>query len=40
MIDWIFTKVLQFCIILIVILLSPVILYAMIKSEYQYRKNK
>lgn len=40
MLNWIFTKVAQLCIISIVILISPLIFYAMLESEYYHMKGK
>ena len=40
MLDWIFTKFLQLCILTTVFLLSPIIVYAILESEYKFRKSK
>jgi len=40
MIDWIVTKALQLCILTVAFLLSPLIVYAILESEYKFRKGR
>jgi hypothetical protein len=40
MIDWIAEKVIQALMLVALVILSPIIIYAMIKEEVEFRKSK
>lgn len=40
MIDWIGTKLLQLGLLIVLVIASPILLYAMIKEEIEFRKAK